>query len=31
MKEWRDPITFHIIRHIMQEEVDHEETMEDLL
>jgi bacterioferritin len=31
MKEWRDPITFHIIRHIMQEEVDHEETMEDIL
>jgi len=31
MKEWGDPITFHIIRHIMQEEVDHEETMEDIL
>ena len=31
MKEWRDPITFHIIRHIMQEEVAHEERMEDIL
>ena len=31
MKEWRDPVTFHIIRHIMQEEVAHEETMEDIL
>jgi bacterioferritin len=31
MKEWRDPVTFHIIRHIMQEEVAHEEKMEDIL
>ncbi|MEM3510982.1 MAG: ferritin-like domain-containing protein [Nitrososphaerales archaeon] len=31
MKDWRDPVTFHIIRHIMQEEVAHEERMEDIL
>lgn len=31
MKGWRDPVTFHIIRHIMQEEVAHEEKMEDIL
>ncbi len=31
MREWRDPVTFHIIRHIMQEEVAHEERMENIL
>lgn len=31
MKEIRDPITFHIIRHILQEEVEHEDLFETIL
>lgn len=31
MSVGKDPITFHTIRHIMQEEVHHEEEMENLL
>ncbi|MFX1519151.1 MAG: ferritin-like domain-containing protein [Promethearchaeota archaeon] len=27
----KDPVTFHIIRHIMQEEIEHEDAMEALM
>ena len=31
MKDIRDPVTFHIIRHILQEEVEHEDLFETIL
>jgi bacterioferritin len=30
-KKWRDSVTFHIIEHIMREEVSHKERMENIL
>jgi bacterioferritin len=31
MTKGKDPVTFHIIRHIMSEEIEHEEAFENLL